>query len=222
MRSLISLIDSYIERDPAAKGRVETLITSPGLHALGLYRISSFLYSLKLTTLARLLSYITRFLTGIEIHPGAKIGNLLFIDHGMGVVIGETSIIGNNVTIYHGVTLGGTSPSEDSVSQINTKRHPTIGNNVIIGSGAQVLGPISVGDNGKIGSNSVVTKNIEENMSVVGIPARHTSKSLDDSENFAAYGLTSGKDSRKTIVENLIKDNEILKKRIEDIESKLK
>ena len=222
MRSLISLIDSYIERDPAAKGRVETLITSPGLHALGLYRISSFLFSLKLTTLARLLSYITRFLTGIEIHPGAKIGNLLFIDHGMGVVIGETSIIGNNVTIYHGVTLGGTSPSEDSVSQINTKRHPTIGNNVIIGSGAQVLGPISVGDNGKIGSNSVVTKNIEENMSVVGIPARHTSKSLDDSENFAAYGLTSGKDSRKTIVENLIKDNEILKKRIEDIESKLK
>ena len=140
----------------------------------------------------------------------------------MGVVIGETSIIGNNVTIYHGVTLGGTSPSEDSVSQINTKRHPTIGNNVIIGSGAQVLGPISVGDNGKIGSNSVVTKNIEENMSVVGIPARHTSKSSDDSENFAAYGLTSGKDSRKTIVENLIKDNEILKKRIEDIESKLK
>ena len=222
MRSLISLIDSYIERDPAAKGRVETLITSPGLHALGLYRISSFLYSLKLTTLARLLSYITRFLTGIEIHPGAKIGNLLFIDHGMGVVIGETSIVGNNVTIYHGVTLGGTSPSEDSVSQINTKRHPTIGNNVIIGSGAQVLGPISVGDNGKIGSNSVVTKNIEENMSVVGIPARHTSKSSDDSENFAAYGLTSGKDSRKTIVENLIKDNEILKKRIEDIESKLK
>ena len=222
MRSLISLIDSYIERDPAAKGRVETLITSPGLHALGLYRVSSFLYSLKLTTLARLLSYIARFLTGIEIHPGAKIGNLLFIDHGMGVVIGETSIIGNNVTIYHGVTLGGTSPSEDSVSQINTKRHPTIGNNVIIGSGAQVLGPISVGDNGKIGSNSVVTKNIEENMSVVGIPARHTSKSLDDSENFAAYGLTSGKDSRKTIVENLIKDNEILKKRIEDIESKLK
>ena len=149
MRSLISLIDSYIERDPAAKGRVETLITSPGLHALGLYRISSFLYSLKLTTLARLLSYITRFLTGIEIHPGAKIGKNLFIDHGMGVVIGETSIIGNNVTIYHGVTLGGTSPSEDSVSQINTKRHPTIGNNVIIGSGAQVLGPISVGDNGK-------------------------------------------------------------------------
>tara|TARA_B110000261_G_C13073227_1_gene353056 strand:+ start:681 stop:1349 length:669 start_codon:yes stop_codon:yes gene_type:complete len=222
MRSLISLIDSYIERDPAAKGRVETLITSPGLHALGLYRVSSFLYSLKLTTLARLLSYITRFLTGIEIHPGAKIGNLLFIDHGMGVVIGETSIIGNNVTIYHGVTLGGTSPSEDSVSQINTKRHPTIGNNVIIGSGAQVLGPISVGDNGKIGSNSVVTKNIEENMSVVGIPARYTSKSSDDSENFAAYGLTSGKDSRKTIVENLIKDNEILKKRIEDIESKLK
>ena len=222
MRSLITLIDSYIKRDPAAKGRVETLITSPGLHALGLYRVSSFLYSLKLTILARLLSYITRFLTGIEIQPGAKIGNLLFIDHGMGVVIGETSIIGNNVTIYHGVTLGGTSPSEDSISQINTKRHPTIGNNVIIGSGAQVLGPISVGNNSKIGSNSVVAKDIDENTSVVGIPARHISKSSDDSDGFAAYGLTSGKDIRKTLVDNLVNENEILKKRIEDIESRLK
>ena len=132
MRSLISLIDSYIERDPAAKGRVETLITSPGLHALGLYRVSSFLYSLKLTTLARLLSYITRFLTGIEIHPGAKIGNLLFIDHGMGVVIGETSEIGDNVTIYHMVTLGGIAPSINSNDQRNIKRHPTIEDEVVI------------------------------------------------------------------------------------------
>ena len=222
MRGLILLIDSYIERDPAAKSRLETLFTSPGLHALGLYRISNFIYSLKLHTFARLLSYFTRFLTGIEIHPGAKIGKLLFIDHGMGVVIGETSVINDNVTIYHGVTLGGTAPSENSASQANTKRHPTIGSNVIIGSGAQVLGPIFVGNNSKIGSNSVVTKNIEENISVVGIPARHTSISLDNSDGFAAYGLTSGKDSRKTLVDNLIKENEALKKRIEDIENKLK
>jgi len=222
MRGLIALIDSYIERDPAAKGRVETLLTSPGLHALGLYRASSFLYSLKLTILARMLSYTARFLTGIEIHPGVKIGKLLFIDHGMGVVIGETSIIGNEVTIYHGVTLGGTSPSEDSKSQKNIKRHPTIKDNVIVGSGAQVLGPITIGKNSKIGSNSVVTKDVAENMSVVGIPARYTSESPDSLSGFTPYGLTSGKDSRKTIVDNLINENEALKKRIEDIENKLK
>jgi len=107
MRSLIALIDSYIERDPAAKSRVETLLTSPGLHALGLYRLSRFLKSIKLGIIARIVSYLGRFLTGIEIHPGAKIGKFLFIDHGMGVVIGETSTIGDSVTIYHGVTLGG-------------------------------------------------------------------------------------------------------------------
>ena len=161
MRGLITLIDSYIERDPAAKSRIETLLTSPGLHALGLYRVAHLLYSLKLTTFARLVSYIARFITGIEIHPGAQIGNHLFIDHGMGVVIGETSSIGNEVTIYHGVTLGGTSPSEDSNKQKNTKRHPTIKDNVIIGSGAQVLGPITIGKNSKIGSNSVVAKDVD-------------------------------------------------------------
>ena len=222
MRGLISLIDSYIERDPAAKSRIETLLTSPGLHALGLYRVAHLLYSLKLTTFARLVSYIARFITGIEIHPGAKIGNHLFIDHGMGVVIGETSSIGNEVTIYHGVTLGGTSPSEDSDKQKNTKRHPTINDNVIIGSGAQVLGPITVGKNSKIGSNSVVAKDVDENMSVVGIPARYTSESPSDLSGFSAYGLTSGKESRKTIVDNIINENEDLKKRIEEIERKLK
>ena len=157
MRSLIALIDSYIERDPAAKSRVETLLTSPGLHALGFYRLSSFLNSIKLGIIARIVSYLSRFLTGIEIHPGAKIGKFLFIDHGMGVVIGETSTIGDSVTIYHGVTLGGISPSENSDSQKNIKRHPTIMNNVIIGSGAQVLGPVTIGNNSKIGSNSVLS-----------------------------------------------------------------
>ena len=222
MRSLIALIDSYIERDPAAKSRVETLLTSPGLHALGLYRLSSFLKSIKLGIIARIVSYIGRFLTGIEIHPGAKIGKFLFIDHGMGVVIGETSTIGDSVTIYHGVTLGGISPSENSDSQKNTKRHPTIMNNVIIGSGAQVLGPITIGNNSKIGSNSVVTKDVDDNKSVVGIPARYTQNDDDELNAFSAYGLTSGKDRRKIKLDNLVIENKALKERIEKIEKKLK
>ena len=222
MRSLIALIDSYIERDPAAKSRVETLLTSPGLHALGLYRLSSFLKSIKLGIIARIVSYLGRFLTGIEIHPGAKIGKFLFIDHGMGVVIGETSIIGDSVTIYHGVTLGGISPSENSDSQKNTKRHPTIMNNVIIGSGAQVLGPVTIGNNSKIGSNSVVTKDVDDNKSVVGIPARYTQNDDDELNAFSAYGLTSGKDRRKIKLDNLVIENKALKERIEQIEKKLK
>mgnify|MGYP001213066031 FL=1 len=222
MRSLIALIDSYIERDPAAKSRIETLLTSPGLHALGLYRLSSFLKSIKLGIIARIVSYIGRFLTGIEIHPGAKIGKFLFIDHGMGVVIGETSTIGDSVTIYHGVTLGGISPSENSDSQKNIKRHPTIMNNVIIGSGAQVLGPVTIGNNSKIGSNSVVTKDVDDNKSVVGIPARYTQNDDDELNAFSAYGLTSGKDRRKIKLDNLVIENEALKERIEKIEKKLK
>jgi serine O-acetyltransferase len=222
MRSLIALIDSYIERDPAAKSRVETLLTSPGLHALGLYRLSSFLKSIKLGIIARIVSYLGRFLTGIEIHPGAKIGKFLFIDHGMGVVIGETSTIGDSVTIYHGVTLGGISPSENSDSQKNTKRHPTIKNNVIIGSGAQVLGPVTIGNNSKIGSNSVVTKDVDDNKSVVGIPARYTQNDDDELNAFSAYGLTSGKDRRKIKLDNLVIENKALKDRIEKIEKKLK
>ena len=222
MRSLIALIDSYIERDPAAKSRVETLLTSPGVHALGLYRLSSFLNSIKLGIIARIVSYLGRFLTGIEIHPGAKIGKFLFIDHGMGVVIGETSTIGDSVTIYHGVTLGGISPSENSDSQKNIKRHPTIMNNVIIGSGAQVLGPVTIGNNSKIGSNSVVTKDVDDNKSVVGIPARYTQNDEDELNAFSAYGLTSGKDRRKIKLDNLVIENKALKERIEKIEKKLK
>jgi serine O-acetyltransferase len=222
MRSLIALIDSYIERDPAAKSRVETLLTSPGLHALGLYRLSSFLNSIKLGIIARIVSYLGRFLTGIEIHPGAKIGKFLFIDHGMGVVIGETSTIGDSVTIYHGVTLGGISPSENSNSQKNIKRHPTIMNNVIIGSGAQVLGPVTIGNNSKIGSNSVVTKDVDDNKSVVGIPARYMQNDDDELNAFSAYGLTSGKDRRKIKLDNLVIENQALKERIEEIEKKLK
>ena len=156
------------------KGRIETLVTSPGLHSIGIYKLSNFLWSIRLTILARLLSYIGRILTGIEIHPAAKIGERFFIDHGMGVVIGETAEIGNDVTIYHGVTLGGVSPSQDSASQKDKKRHPTLEDKVIIGSGAQILGPITIGANSKVGSNSVVTKDVESNKSVIGNPARYT------------------------------------------------
>ena len=193
MRSLIALIDSYIERDPAAKSRVETLLTSPGLHALGLYRLSSFLKSIKLGIIARIVSYLGRFLTGIEIHPGAKIGKFLFIDHGMGVVIGETSEIGDNVTIYHMVTLGGIAPSINSNDQRNVKRHPTIENEVVIGSGAQVLGPVTVGCCAKIGANAVITKDVPEKAVMVGIPAKNVG--MADSE-FKPYGITPDSDKK--------------------------
>ena len=222
MSKIIDLIDSYIERDPAAKGRIETVLTSPGLHAIGIYKLSNFFWSIKLTLLARILSYIGRLITGIEIHPAAEIGSRLFIDHGMGVVIGETASIGNDVTIYHGVTLGGVSPSEDSASQVNKKRHPTLEDKVIIGSGAQILGPITIGQNSKVGSNSVVSKNIEANKSVIGNPARYTVvQNSSGVKKFRAYGLSKGDDSRAATVEQLEMDNIDLKKRIEKLEKYL-
>ncbi len=219
MSKIIDLIDSYIERDPAAKGRIETVLTSPGLHAIGIYKLSNFFWSIKLTLFARILSYIGRLVTGIEIHPAAEIGSRLFIDHGMGVVIGETASIGNDVTIYHGVTLGGVSPSEDSASQVNKKRHPTLEDKVIIGSGAQILGPITIGQNSKVGSNSVVSKNVEANKSVIGNPARYTVvPNSSGVKKFRAYGLSKGDDSRAATVEQLEMDNIDLKKRIEKLE----
>jgi len=158
-------INTVFQRDPAARSTLEIIFCYPGFHALIFYRFSHWLWEKKLYFLGRFVSHIGRFLTGIEIHPGAKIGKNFFIDHGMGVVIGETAEIGDNVTIYHGVTLGGVSLNKG-------KRHPTIGNNVIIGSGAKILGPFKVGDNSKIGSNSVVVKEVPENSTVVGIPGR--------------------------------------------------
>lgn len=158
-------IRNILNNDPAAKSEVEVLLLYPSVHALILYRIAHKLYSKKLFFVARLISQLGRFLTGIEIHPGAKIGRGLFIDHGMGVVIGETAEVGDNVTIYHEVTLGGTGKEKG-------KRHPTIGDNVIIGSGAKVLGPIYIGNNVKIGANSVVLKDVPSYATAVGIPAR--------------------------------------------------
>lgn len=157
-------IESVLKNDPAARSSLEVLLLYPGIHALILYRPAHFLYKKKMYFLARLISQFARFMTGIEIHPGATIGRGLFIDHGMGVVIGETAEIGDNVIIYHQVTLGGTGKDKG-------KRHPTIGNNVIIGTGAKVLGPIKIGDNTKIGANSVVLKEMAPGATAVGIPA---------------------------------------------------
>ena len=157
------------EKDPAAKNILYVILLYQGFHVLIFYRIGHFFYKKKLYFIARLISQIARFITGIEIHPGAKIGRKLFIDHGMGIVIGETATIGNNCTIYHGVTLGGTGKDKK-------KRHPDIGNNVMIGCGAKILGPIKIGDNVKIGANAVVLNNIEDNTTVVGIPGKEIKK----------------------------------------------
>ena len=156
-------IKSIKERDPAAKSTLSIVLTYPGVKAIVLHQIANFFHVAGFDLIARIISQMSRFFTGIEIHPGAKIGKNLFIDHGMGVVIGETSEIGNNVTIYHAVTLGGISPSIDSERQRHEKRHPTIGNDVVIGSGAQIIGPIKVGSGSRIAANAVVVKHVPDN-----------------------------------------------------------
>ena len=157
------------EKDPAVKNILEVILLYQGFHILIYHRIAHFLYKHKLLFLARLISQLGRFFTGIEIHPGAKIGKRLFIDHGMGIVIGETAVIGDDCTIYHGATLGGTGKD-------TKKRHPTIGNNVMVGCGAKILGPIKIGDNVKVGAGSIVLKPIENNVTVVGVPAHVVKK----------------------------------------------
>lgn len=158
-------IEGILERDPAARNALEVILTYPGLHALLLHRLAHRLYKVRLLLLARIISQINRLFTGIEIHPGAKIGEGLVIDHGMGVVIGETAEVGDNVTLYQGVTLGGTGKEQG-------KRHPTIGNNVVLSAGAKVLGSIKIGDNVKIGAGSVVLNNVPDNSTVVGVPGK--------------------------------------------------
>jgi len=181
------------DRDPAARNAFEVLTTYPGLHALLFHRLAHGMWNLGLQWLARVLSYISRWLTGIEIHPGAKIGRRFFIDHGMGVVIGETAEIGDDCTLYHGVTLGGTSWEKG-------KRHPTLKNNVVVGAGAKVLGPIVLGEGARIGSNAVVVKDVAEGATVVGVPGRVVSAGRSEDEKrrhdtakkmgFDAYGAT--------------------------------
>ena len=180
-------LESIIKRDPAAKSKISVVLTYPGAKAIFLHRIANFFAVAKFDLIARMISQFSRFMTGIEIHPKAKIGKNLFIDHGMGVVIGETSDIGDNVTIYHMATLGGISPSINSDDQRETKRHPTLQDNVVVGSGAQVLGPITIGKNAKIGANAVVTKDVPENGVMVGIPAKNVGTAT---EEFKPYGIS--------------------------------
>ena len=187
-------LESIIKRDPAAKSKLYVILTYPGVKAIFFHKIANFFSIAKFDLIARIISQFSRFLTGIEIHPRAKIGKNLFIDHGMGVVIGETSDIGDNVTIYHMATLGGISPSINSEDQRNTKRHPTLMNNVVVGSGAQILGPVIIGKNAKIGANAVVTKNVPENAIMVGIPAQNVGESSVDDETFKPYGITEQSD----------------------------
>ena len=166
-------INCVYERDPAARHALEIITCYPGVHAVLCYRLSHALWLMRLKWLARFVSHIGRFLTGIEIHPGATIGRRFFIDHGMGVVIGETAEIGDDCTLYHGVTLGGTSWEKG-------KRHPTLGNGVVIGAGAKVLGPLNVGDGARIGSNSVVVRDVEAGTTVVGVPGKAVQTQLTE------------------------------------------
>ena len=186
-------LQSIIDRDPAAKSKLSILLTYPGVKAVFFHRIANFFCVAKFDLIARVISQFSRFLTGIEIHPKAKIGKNLFIDHGMGVVIGETSEIKDNVTIYHMVTLGGISPSINSDDQRHVKRHPTLEDNVIVGSGAQVLGPVIVGKNAKVGANAVVTKNVPENAVMIGIPAKNINTTSEPDSSFKPYGIDKDK-----------------------------
>ena len=192
--SLFDHVDSIIVRDPAARNRLEVITCYPGLHAVWLHRISHFFWNLGLKWIARLMSMFSRFLTGIEIHPGAKIGRRVFLDHGLGIVIGETTEIGDDCTIYQGVTLGGTSLYK------GMKRHPTLGKGVVISAGAKVLGGFTVGDGARVGSNAVALKEIPPGATAVGIPARILHPDLPKSadtktkEYFSAYGVTPNVD----------------------------
>jgi serine O-acetyltransferase len=216
-KRIIDEIDSVFARDPAARSRLEVLFCYPGLHALLLHRLSNWLWRHKLKFLARLIAYLSRFITGIEIHPGATIGQRFFIDHGMGVVIGETATIGNDVTIYHDVTLGGTSFNKGI-------RHPQIGNNVIIGAGAQLLGPIRVADNARVGSNAVVVKDVEAGTTVVGVPAHTVSEKAAmrlQSKGFDAYGTPQDEEADPLLItlKQLRQEVQVLQRRVTELEA---
>jgi serine O-acetyltransferase len=196
MKFIIEDIKAVREKDPAAKSIWEILLCYPGLHAVINHRLAHFLYRHRLFLLARILSQVSRFFTGIEIHPGAQIGRRFFIDHGMGVVIGETAEIGDDVTMYQGATLGGTGKDKG-------KRHPTVGNHVTIGAGAKILGPITIGDHAKIGAGAVVLKDLSPNITAVGIPAHETQKPSGSKTVMAKAQPVAGEESE---IQKLLKD----------------
>lgn len=209
-------IQCVFARDPAARSTWEVITCYPGFHAILFHRASGWLWKKHFYWTARFLSAIGRWLTGIEIHPGAQIGKRFFIDHGMGVVIGETAEIGDDCTLYHGVTLGGTSWQEG-------KRHPTLQNGVVVGAGAKILGPITVGENAKVGSNAVVVRDVAPHTTVVGIPARRVeSKTATKEELFSAYAFSPDADDPVSkVMHGLINHSAHLDKRIEEILNRL-
>jgi serine O-acetyltransferase len=221
-KTLRAEIDATMARDPAARSRLEVVICYPGFQAVLLYRLANALWRRDLKLLGRMVSQFARWITGIEIHPGATIGRRFFIDHGMGVVVGETASIGDDVTMYHDVTLGGVAPSVDSDSQRNRKRHPTLRDGVIVGSGAQVLGPITVARNARVGANAVVTKDVAEGVTVVGIPARVVQPAPQrEKAPFMAYGMPSGDlpDPVARTLEGFWGEIQRLQARIEELET---
>jgi serine O-acetyltransferase len=200
-------IQAYRERDPAARSNLEVLLAYPGLHAVGIHGVSSFFWRRQMHTFARFISNVGRFLTGIEIHPGARLGRRLIIDHGMGVVIGETAEIGDDVYIYHQVTLGGTSSKA-------VKRHPTVGDNVIIGAGAKVLGDIQIGEGARIGANAVVVAEVPAGTTVVGIPARPVDRS--GKARFDAYGTPAD-----PCLDPLLQEVDLLRTELTELENRI-
>ncbi len=216
-------IQACLDRDPAARSKLEVILTYPGFHAMLVYRLSHIIWRRRFRLSSRLLSYFGRMFTGIEIHPGATIGRGFFIDHGVGVVIGETSLIGNDVTLYHDVTLGGIAPSIDSAQQRDVKRHPTLEDDVIVGSGAQILGPITVGRCARIGANSVVLQDVPECATMVGMPAKRVrgekAKEILDEPRFRAYGTrTDIDDPAERILDALLDRVQGLSMRVEELE----
>ncbi len=201
-----------LDRDPAATNPIEVVLTYPGLHALLVHRLAHFLYVIGIPILPRVVSHISRMLTGIEIHPGATIGRGLFIDHGMGVVVGETSEIGDNVTMYQGVTLGGTG-------QERGKRHPTIGDNVMIGVGAKILGAITVGENSKIGAGAVVLNDVPPNSTAVGVPAKVVTFHVPDGSSRRVEYLP---DPEADMISNLHQKVSELDERLKELEAELR
>ena len=219
IKNFFKEIDSIIERDPAAGSRLGVIFLYPSFHVMFFYKIGNILWRSNLKFLSRLIMHFARIFTGIEIHPAAKIGSNFFMDHGLGIVIGETTEIGENVTIYQGVTLGGIMPSVESDLQRNQKRHPTVGNNVIIGSGAQILGAINIGDDARIGANSVVSRDVPANVTVAGVPAREFARSAKK-ETFKPYAVSdSDADPREKALVSLLKKVENLEKKIKKFES---
>lgn len=212
---LLAYLDSVKARDPAPRSRAE-ILTYPGVLALGLHRVAHRLFRWRLYFLARVINHTARFLTAIDIHPGARIGKFLFIDHGVGVVIGETAEIGDNVTMYHGVTLGGTDPANG----VAGKRHPTICDGAILGSGSQVLGPVIVGEKARVGANAVVTKDVPAGAVMIGIPARQTLVDARDyQKSFVPYGTPCSQiyDPATQKLEILQCEIEVLRKRIAEL-----